>query len=93
MESLSSGWMVFRFDTMEDQAKVLENGPYIIYGSPLLLKPMPKYFNFGKEAISTFPVWVQIRNVPLTLWNSMIFGKICSKLGRPLHMDKLTTQK
>ena len=78
---------------MEDQAKVLENGPYIIYGSPLLLKPMPKYFNFGKEAISTFPVWVQMRNVPLTLWNSMIFDKICSKLGRPLHMDKLTTQK
>ncbi|GFZ10604.1 hypothetical protein Acr_22g0000020 [Actinidia rufa] len=73
--------------------KILENGPYMIYGSPLLLKQMDKYFRFGKEAISTFPVWVQLRGVPLTFWNPVIFGKICSKLGKPIHMDKLTTQK
>ncbi|GFS31042.1 hypothetical protein Acr_00g0015330 [Actinidia rufa] len=54
---------------------------------------MPKYFSFGKEAISSFLVWVQLRDVPLTLWNPMVFGKICFKLGRPLHMDKLTTRK
>ena len=88
-----SGWIIFQFASIEDQTKVLENGPYIIYGGPLLLKPMAKYFSFEKEAINTFPVWVQLRNVPLTLWNSMVFGKICSKLGRPLHMDKLTTCK
>ena len=23
----------------------------------------------------------------------MVFGKICSKLDRPIHMDKLTTQR
>ena len=88
-----SGWIVFRFDSTEDQNKVLENGPYMIYGSPLLLKPMTKYFSFGKEAINTFPVWVQLRNVPLTLWNPIIFGMICSRLGRPIHMDRLTTSK
>ena len=88
-----SGWIIFQFNSLDDQAKVLENGPYMIYGSPLLLKQMDKYFSFGKEAISTFPVWVQLRNVPLTMWNSMIFSKIYSRLGRPIHMDKLTTQK
>ncbi|GFZ18561.1 topoisomerase II-associated protein PAT1 [Actinidia rufa] len=88
-----SGWIIFQFSSRDDQEKVLENGPYMIYGSPLLLKQMDKYFSFGKEVISTFPVWVQLRSVPLTLWNPMIFGKICSRLGRPIHMDKLTTQK
>ncbi|GFZ12325.1 hypothetical protein Acr_23g0007100 [Actinidia rufa] len=39
-----------------------------------------------------FP-WNWLRNVPLTLWNPMIFGKICSKLGRPIHTDRLTTRK
>ncbi|GFS36302.1 hypothetical protein Acr_00g0045220 [Actinidia rufa] len=43
--------------------------------------------------ICTFPIWVQLRNLPLDLWNSIIIGKICSKLGRPLHMDKLTVQR
>ncbi|GFS34797.1 hypothetical protein Acr_00g0036050 [Actinidia rufa] len=88
-----SGWIVFQFSSIEDQDAVLDNGPYMIYGCPLLLKSMDKYFNFGKEEISTFPVWVQMRGVPFTLWNPMIFGKICSRLGRPIHMDKLTTQK
>ncbi|GFS32296.1 hypothetical protein Acr_00g0021830 [Actinidia rufa] len=88
-----SGWIIFQFGSEDDQSKVLENGPYMIYGSPLLLKQMDKYFKFGKEAISTFPVWVQMRGVLLTLWNPMVFGKICSKLGKPIHMDKLTTQK
>ncbi|GFY91271.1 hypothetical protein Acr_07g0014670 [Actinidia rufa] len=88
-----SGWIIFQFSSRDDQEKILENGPYMIYGSPLLLKQMDKYFRFGKEAISTFPVWVQLRGVPLTFWNPVIFGKICSKLGKPIHMDKLTTQK
>ncbi|PSR92601.1 protein of unknown function DUF4283 protein [Actinidia chinensis var. chinensis] len=65
----------------------------MIYSSPLLLKPMTKHFSLGKEAISTFPVWVQLRNVPLTLWNPIIFGMICLRLGRPIHMDRLTTSK
>ena len=88
-----SGWIIFQFSSKEDQEKVMENGPYIIYGSPLLLKPMPKYFTFGKEAISCFPVWVQLRSVPMIVWNPMVFGKICSKIGRPLHTDKLTAQR
>ncbi|GFZ21500.1 hypothetical protein Acr_29g0006620 [Actinidia rufa] len=88
-----SGWIVFRFDSTEDHNKVLENGPYMIYGSPLLLKLMTKSFSFGKEAINTFLVWVQLRNVPLTLWNPIIFGMICSRLRRPIHMDRLTTSK
>ncbi|GFS37427.1 phytochrome and flowering time regulatory protein [Actinidia rufa] len=79
--------------SIEDQDAVLDNGPYMIYGCPLLLKSMDKYFNFGKEEISTFPVWIQMRGVPFTLWNPMTFGKICSRLGKPIHMDKLTTQK
>ncbi|GFS40281.1 hypothetical protein Acr_00g0067560 [Actinidia rufa] len=63
-----SGWIVFQFSSIEDQDAVLDNGLYMIYGCPLLLKSMDKYFNFGKEEISTFP-------------------------AKPIHMDKLTTQK
>ena len=88
-----SGWIIFQFSSKEDLATVLENGPYIIYGRPLLLKTMPRYFGFGYEAISCFPVWVQLRHVPYDLWHPNVFGKICSMIGRPIHMDKLTSKK
>ena len=88
-----SGWIVFQFQSTDEQTKVLENGPYMIYGRPLLLKSMPKYFAFGKATISALPVWVQLRDMPLYIWNPVIIGKICSKIGKPIHMDKLTVHK
>ncbi|GFZ11162.1 hypothetical protein Acr_22g0005600 [Actinidia rufa] len=88
-----SGWIIFQFKTSEAQATVLENGPYIIYGKPLLLKTMPEFFKFENEAISCFPVWIQLRNLPLDLWTKNILGRICSQVGKPIHMDKLTAQR
>ncbi|GFY86576.1 hypothetical protein Acr_05g0002150 [Actinidia rufa] len=88
-----SGWLIFQSSSTDDKSSVLENGPYIIYGRPLLLKAMPRFFRFGNEAISSFPVWVQLRYVPLDMWYPNVFGKICSKLGKPIHMDKMTSRK
>ncbi|GFY88190.1 hypothetical protein Acr_06g0001300 [Actinidia rufa] len=88
-----SGWIIFQFSTMKDLTQILENGPYIIYGRPLLLKTLPRYFGFENEAISTFPVWVQLRHVPLDIWCSRVFEKICSKLGKLVQMDQLTTKR
>ncbi|GFS34444.1 hypothetical protein Acr_00g0034110 [Actinidia rufa] len=48
---------------------------------------------FENEAISRFLVWVQLRNIPLDLWSPNVLGKNCSKLGKSIHMDKLTAQK
>ncbi|XP_057510299.1 uncharacterized protein LOC130792757 [Actinidia eriantha] len=46
-----SGWIVFQFERADTQMKVLENGPYIIYGRSLLLKIMPQFFRFENEEI------------------------------------------
>ncbi|GFZ01947.1 hypothetical protein Acr_15g0005560 [Actinidia rufa] len=56
-----SRWLIFQFSSEDDKVRVLGNGPYIIYGRPLLLKAMPHLFRFGNEAISSFPVWIQLR--------------------------------
>ncbi|GFY96656.1 hypothetical protein Acr_11g0009620 [Actinidia rufa] len=86
-------WELCLFSSEDDKANVLGKGPYIIYGRPLLLKAMPPLFKFGSEAISSFPVWVQLRYIPLDMWCPKVFGIICSKIGKPIYMDKLTTQK
>ncbi|GFZ06964.1 hypothetical protein Acr_18g0011340 [Actinidia rufa] len=89
----SSGWIIFQFQSSEAQTSVLENGPYIIYGRPLLLKTMPQFSRFENEAISCFPVWIQLRNLPLELWSPNALGKICSKIGKPIHTDKMTANR
>ncbi|XP_061350000.1 uncharacterized protein LOC133295217 [Gastrolobium bilobum] len=70
--------------------KVLASGPYFIFQRPLLLKVMPPLFMFGSKELSKIPVWVQLKNLPLELWNPMALGKILSKVGTPIRTDQLT---
>ncbi|GER31480.1 plastid-lipid associated protein PAP / fibrillinfamily protein [Striga asiatica] len=37
-----NGWILFKFKTAEDRAKVLAEGPYQIYGRGLILKELPR---------------------------------------------------
>lgn len=89
----NSGWIIFQFGNSENQMTVLENSPYVVYGKPLHLKIMPQNFRFQNEGICCFPVWVQIHDLPMEYWNPRILGKICTRIGKPIHMDKLTTYK
>lgn len=36
-----SGWIVFKFECENDRNIVLHDGPYPIFGSTLILNPMP----------------------------------------------------
>ncbi|KAL2460932.1 DUF4283 domain-containing protein [Abeliophyllum distichum] len=86
-----SGWLVFKFHDEASRDKVLKGGPYFVFGRPLLLKVMPKYFRFNDKEISLMPVWVVLPKLPLTYWNPKVLGKIASKIGKPISMDNLTS--
>ncbi|XP_057972606.1 uncharacterized protein LOC131160742 [Malania oleifera] len=87
------GWIVLQFQREEDLNEVLQNGPYSIYGRTLILNKMPKFFQFGLEHRTVVPVWVQLKDLPFELWSPEAIDGICSAIGRPLRMDKLTTTK
>ncbi|GFS42551.1 hypothetical protein Acr_00g0080480 [Actinidia rufa] len=89
----SSGWIVFKFDKLEGRDNVLQGGPYMVFGRPLLLKILPDYFSFNHEELSCISVWVQLKNLPLELWCEYALSRLCSKLGKPMFADKLTAHK
>ena len=61
----ASGWLIYRFSRDEDKSSVLRGGPYLVYGRPLILKPMTRFFDFSSEEMTRAPVWVKFRNLPL----------------------------
>lgn len=89
----SSGWLLFKFSSSIDRDAVLNNGPFYIFGRPLLLKVMPDEFDFNDCEINKVPVWVQLPNLPLEYWNVRALSKIASKLGTPKQADKLTISR
>lgn len=65
-----------------DKLAVLQGGPYLIYGRPLILREMPEYFDFNSAEMSIVPVWIKLPNLPLKCWSSTCLSKIASVLGK-----------
>ncbi|KAL0355077.1 UNVERIFIED_CONTAM: hypothetical protein Sradi_3954600 [Sesamum radiatum] len=74
----------------ENSQRILTDGPYFIYGHPLILKNMLAYFEFKEDDISLVPVWAILSSLPLECWHPNALGKIGTRLGTPLVMDSLT---
>lgn len=85
-----SGWLIFKFKDMASRASVLQGGPYFVFGRPLMLKEMPKCFEFDESEISTIPVWITLPGLPLDMWTDNMLNKIVSKIGVPISTDRLT---
>jgi len=85
-----SGWLVYKFK-IEKKLTVLRGGPYLVYGRPLVLRPMTKKFNFSSEEMSRVPVWVKFPSLPLCCWSPVCLSKIASVIGKPIQCDQLTS--
>ncbi|KAI5649609.1 hypothetical protein M9H77_35614 [Catharanthus roseus] len=87
------GWLVFRFDNEKDIQEVLDNGPYLVFSRPIVMKPVTSLFEFGSASMSTLPVWVNLRGLLCDISNDNVLAKICSKIGTPLYTDAMTGSK
>jgi hypothetical protein len=87
----ASGWLIYKFNNVDDKMAVLGGGPYLVYGRPLLLRPMPEFFDFSSAEMTRVPVWIKLPNLPLSCWSPRSLSKIASVLGKPLQSDRLTS--
>ena len=51
-----SGWLIYKFAIDADKLSILAGGPYLVYGRPLILRPMPAFFEFSSSDMHTVPV-------------------------------------
>lgn len=62
-----SGWLFFKFQTVEDTLQVLQGRPYFVFKRPLMLKIVPHLFEFDDNDISSLSVWIMLLGLPLEL--------------------------
>nr|TKS08440.1 hypothetical protein D5086_0000103210 [Populus alba] len=86
-----TGWLIYRFKSEEEKLAVLRGGPYLMYGRPLVLRPMTKLFDFSCEEMSRVPIWVKFPCLPLCCWSPICLSKIASVIGKPIQCDQLTS--
>lgn len=89
-----NGVYVFRFDSVEDQLRVLGGGPWLVKGTfPLALKQWSPGLALDPSALVDYPVWVKLPGLDLQFWSPTVLGKIASLIGKPCYVDKLTASR
>ncbi|KAK8605380.1 hypothetical protein V6N13_102162 [Hibiscus sabdariffa] len=84
---------VFSFSSVADRDWVLENGPWHIQNKPLVLRKWEPNMRKLDFELSKMPIWFQLYNVPLELFNQKCLSYISSALGTPLYMDSVTSNR
>lgn len=85
-----SGFFFFRFSKENAIRKVIESGPWLIASNPMILQQWRPQMRLEKEQLSTLPIWVQFRSIPLEFWNEEGLSYIASAIGKPLYADAMT---
>lgn len=75
-----SDWIVNKFECENDRDNILHDEPHPIFGSTLILKPMPKCFEFGRVESSLMHVWAPYRGYLLTYGMPSILARLCQRL-------------
>ncbi|KAJ6911662.1 hypothetical protein NC652_022342 [Populus alba x Populus x berolinensis] len=80
----------------EDKLSVLCGGHYLLYGRPLILHPMSKYFDFSCTEMTHVHVWIKFPNLALKCWTSRCLSKLANRLSYTrvlVEVDLLTDLK
>ncbi|GKA04116.1 FAR1 DNA binding domain, zinc finger, SWIM-type, MULE transposase domain containing protein [Tanacetum coccineum] len=80
MFSSSTGLFSFQFSSREGLNAMLENSPWFIRNSPLILKKWHPDLNLLKKDVGTIPVWVKIHSVIVTMFSEDGLSAIETKL-------------
>ncbi|GKA93873.1 zinc knuckle CX2CX4HX4C containing protein [Tanacetum coccineum] len=64
---VETGFFFFQFKTSKGLEDVLENGPWMIRNSPIILKKWTMNTRLCKEELTRILVWVKIHDVPIQM--------------------------
>ncbi|GKB91554.1 RNA-directed DNA polymerase, eukaryota, reverse transcriptase zinc-binding domain protein [Tanacetum coccineum] len=64
----AKGFFFFKFDTRAGLEKVLEEGPWMIRNSPIILKKWSMKTSLQKEELTRIPIWVKLHDVPIQVF-------------------------
>ncbi|KAF6153152.1 hypothetical protein GIB67_034874 [Kingdonia uniflora] len=82
----------FKFKSPEDREKALEGDSQHISSRLSILRPWRPFIKVESLDLTTIPIWVIFKNVPVNMRNHEGFGRIASSVGILLYFDRATEE-
>ncbi|KAL2237437.1 UNVERIFIED_CONTAM: hypothetical protein Sindi_0935400 [Sesamum indicum] len=88
--STTNGFFFFQFKTVIDMEEIIEGGPWLFQGQPIVLQKWEPGMVMRKLKHTQVPVWIKLRYLPVELWIEEGLSMVASCVGRPLYPDAIT---
>nr|GEX31879.1 hypothetical protein [Tanacetum cinerariifolium] len=88
---LHEDFFMFQFNTKDGMKSVMESGPWLIWGVPLILNVWNQNTDLEKDIIKVAPLWVKLHHVPIVAYSEVGLGLITTQLGKPIMLDSYTS--
>ncbi|GJV91873.1 hypothetical protein Tco_1539686 [Tanacetum coccineum] len=88
---LHEDFFMFQFNTNEGMESVMESGPWLVRGVPLILNIWNQNSELKKDAIKSAPLWVKLHHVPIVAYSEIGLSLITTQLGKPIMLDSYTS--
>ncbi|KAK4384493.1 hypothetical protein Sango_3056000 [Sesamum angolense] len=89
VSATSSGFFFFRFTTRFAMEDVIEGGPWLFQGQPIVLQFWEQGMSLRRQKHTQIPVWIRLRHLPMEYWTEEGLSTIASGIGTPLYTDVL----
>ncbi|KAL0304696.1 UNVERIFIED_CONTAM: hypothetical protein Sangu_3068800 [Sesamum angustifolium] len=86
----SNGFYFFQFKMEIAMEKVIEGGPWLFQGQPIVLQRWEPGMVLRKHKHTQVPVWIRLRHLPVEFWTNDGLSTVASGVGRPLYQDSIT---
>ncbi|KAK4383979.1 hypothetical protein Sango_3102200 [Sesamum angolense] len=90
VSATSSGFFFFRFTTRFAMEDVIEGGPWLFQGQPIVLQVWEQGLSLRRQKHTQIPVWVRLRHLPMEYWTEEGLSTVASGIGTPLYADSIT---
>ncbi|KAL0386423.1 UNVERIFIED_CONTAM: hypothetical protein Slati_4603500 [Sesamum latifolium] len=90
VSATANGFYFFQFKTMAFMEEVIEEGPWLFQGQPVVLQPWEQGMSLRRQKHIQVPVWIRIRHLPMEYWTEDGISAVTSGIGTPLYTDKIT---
>ncbi|KAL0444896.1 UNVERIFIED_CONTAM: hypothetical protein Slati_2212300 [Sesamum latifolium] len=86
----TNGFFFIQFNTLVAMEEVLEGGPWLFQGQPIVLQRWEPSMTLRKRSHTQVPIWIKLCHLPVELWTPDGLSTVASGVGRPLYPDAIT---
>ncbi|XP_011069437.1 uncharacterized protein LOC105155263, partial [Sesamum indicum] len=86
----SNGFFFFQFKTVIDMEEIIEGGPWLYQGQPIVRQKWEPGMAMRKLKHIQVLVWIKLRHLPMEFWTTEGLRTVASGVGKPLYPDAIT---